>query len=193
LTVNYLGVLKLITFTKQCCQRIGVLKKVFECLPLNCILLYYNAFIKSCFSYCTMIWFGNERSGRNKLINKINHLLLYLAGIFGYSPHDFVLKFNVLSVIHVYKLQCLSFMFDILHQHVVLEYLNFPTNRDIHLYNTRRTNALHVCCVTQIDKNNFPYNMLCIWNTYLDLNNLSKTALLSVVRYRLMSDFANLL
>jgi hypothetical protein len=84
-------------------------------------------------------------------------------------------------------------MFDILHQHVVLEYLNFPTNRDIHLYNTRRTNALHVCCVTQIDKNNFPYNMLCTWNTYLDLNNLSKTALLSVVRYRLISDFANLL
>jgi hypothetical protein len=50
-----------------------------------------------------MIWFGNERSGRNKLINKINHLLIYLAGVFGYSPHDFVLKFNVLSVIHVYN------------------------------------------------------------------------------------------
>jgi hypothetical protein len=66
-----------------------------------------------------MIWFGNERSGRNKLINKINHLLIYLAGVFGYSPHDFVLKFNVLSVIHVYKLQCLSFMFDILHQHML--------------------------------------------------------------------------
>jgi hypothetical protein len=181
--VKYLGVLidcklswgpQVNHISKQCCQRIGVLKKVYESLPVNCILLYYNAFIKSCFSYCTMIWFGNERSGRNKLINKINHLLLYLADIFD-------------------KLQCLSFMFDILHQHVVLEYLNFPTNRDIHLYNTRRTNALHVCCVTQLDKNNFPYNMLCIWNTYLDLNNLTKTALLSVVRHRLISDFANLL
>jgi hypothetical protein len=43
-------------------------------------------------------------------------------------------------------------LFDILHQHVVLEYLNFPTNRDIHLYNTRRTDALHVCCVTQLIK-----------------------------------------
>ncbi len=147
--------------------------------------------MRSCFSYCLFIWFGNERSGRNILISRIDHLILYLAKVCGFSPHDFVLKFGILSVIHVYKLQCVSSMFDILHRHVTLEYLNFTVNSDVHSHNTRRTNALHVQNVVQLDKNNFPYNMLRIWNSYLNLHNLSKNACLVDVRHSLLNDFAN--
>ena len=58
---------------KLCCQRIGMFKKVLPFLPSHVILMYYNAFILSSFSYCIMFWFNNDRSGRYRLINKVNN------------------------------------------------------------------------------------------------------------------------
>ncbi len=34
---------------KLCCQLIGMFKRVLEFLPMHVLLLYYNAFILSCF------------------------------------------------------------------------------------------------------------------------------------------------
>ena len=65
--------------TTLCSQRIGVFKRVLHYLPSNVRILYYNAFIRSCFSYCLLFWLNNDRSSRYKLIEKIDHLIALLA------------------------------------------------------------------------------------------------------------------
>ena len=62
-----------------CSQRIGVFKKNFVILPKDVIFLYYNAFIRSCFSYCTVFWFNNNRSSKYKLTNKVDNIIHLLA------------------------------------------------------------------------------------------------------------------
>ena len=97
--------------TKQCCQRIGIFKKVLPNLPNFVLPLYYNAFIRSGFSYCLMLWFNNNRSGRFKLIDKIDNLISML------NRRRFTNLQNVdaLSIVNVwsaFRYQCLSFMYD---------------------------------------------------------------------------------
>ena len=65
--------------TQKYSQRIGIFKKVLLCLPKYVAILYYDAFIRSCFSDCVMFWFHNDRSGMCKLIEKIENVINRLA------------------------------------------------------------------------------------------------------------------
>ena len=65
----YLGILiddelswhfHVIHITKMCSQQIGIFKKVLFYFPSNIRIMYYNAFIRSCFSYCLLYWFNND-------------------------------------------------------------------------------------------------------------------------------------
>ena len=60
---------------KNCSQRIGLYKKAIGILPKNVAMLYFLAFIKSSYSYCTEFWFSNEKSGWCVLVKKIDHLI----------------------------------------------------------------------------------------------------------------------
>jgi hypothetical protein len=104
--------------TKQCCVKIGVLKKVLPCLPSCVIPLYYNSFIRSCFSYCLMFWYSNDRSGRHKLVNKIDNLISKLIS----NKACLVNHLHMNNVFAVFKLQCLSFMYDICN-HIICPFL----------------------------------------------------------------------
>jgi hypothetical protein len=64
---------------KSCCKRIGLFKKIVCFLPKFVSVLYYNAFIRSCFSYGILFWFNNDRSGRWKLIANIDRVINSLA------------------------------------------------------------------------------------------------------------------
>ena len=72
-----------------------VLKKVLSCLPKYVAILYYNAFIRSYFSYCVMFWFHNDRSGRCKLIEKIEYVINRLAYNNKQSVHDFIVSSQI--------------------------------------------------------------------------------------------------
>ena len=100
--VKYLGVLiddKLdwkhhVSYVSSLCsQRIGVFKKILSYLPKDVILLYYNAFIRSCFSYCTVFWFNNNRSGKYKLTNKVDNIIHLLAKKFKQTVQKFIYDF----------------------------------------------------------------------------------------------------
>ena len=60
---------------KLCSQLIGVFKKVLLYLPNDGAILYYTSFIQSCFSYCTVFWFNNAHSSRQKLIDKVDKII----------------------------------------------------------------------------------------------------------------------
>ena len=93
--------------TKICCPRIGKLKKVMQFLPKFAIILYYNAFIKSSFSYATMFWLNNFRSDRYKLITKVDKLISCIRNKYKFSIENFC------NINTAFKRQCLIFMYDL--------------------------------------------------------------------------------
>jgi hypothetical protein len=100
--------------TNICCQRIGVINKVLLFLPSFVSVLYFNAFIRSCYSYCVMFWINNDRSGRFKLINnnKIDRVISILTINHHLSVNDFINKFKICDVLKVCNLQNLASMYN---------------------------------------------------------------------------------
>ncbi len=149
---------------KLCCQRIGVFKKVLPCLPPFASVLYYNAFIKSCFSYCILLWFNNSRSGRCKLIVKIEHLIAFLAKHNRLNVHDFTHNFHVYDVLKAYNMQCLSFMHDLVSNSLSLPGFPLTTNSMVHAHNSRVSSNIHIPHVSSLDNRNFIYHSVKVWN-----------------------------
>ena len=112
-----------ISFTlTKCSQKIGMFKKVLSLITNDVPLLYYNAFIKSCFAYCFMFWINNMRSGQYKLIDKVNHLISLLAKCCNLTVDDYMRKTSICDVTKTSKLQCLLFIYNVTHN---LNYLPF--------------------------------------------------------------------
>ena len=86
-------------------QRIDVFKQILSYLSKDVILLYYNAFIRSCFSYCTVFWFNYNRSGKYKLTNKVDDIIHLSAKKFKQAVQEFIHDFQICDVYKVYKLQ----------------------------------------------------------------------------------------
>ena len=105
------------SYTKQCCQRIGIFTKVLPNLPNFVLPLYYNAFTRSGFSYCLMLWFNNNRSGRFKLIDKIDNLISMLNRR-RFTNLQNVDALSIVNVWSVFKYQCLSFKYDLCNNNV---------------------------------------------------------------------------
>jgi hypothetical protein len=150
-------------------------KKVLPFLPSFVCVLYYNAFIRSSFSYCLMFWFHNDRSGRCKLINKIDHLIVKLASICKQPVNEFVAVSRVCDLWKSLNLQMLSFMYDICNNCIVYNFLPCVTNNAVHGHVTRSSTNLHITTVSSLDKHNFIYNCSVAWNKCpLSLRNLPK-------------------
>ena len=102
-------------------------EKVMPYLPNYVFPLYYNSFIKLCFSYCLMFWISNKRSGRYKLIDKIDKLITQMVNKMYIIPN-----FYLLNVWSVYKLQYLSFMYDLCYNNLQIPSLLLYVNNMIH-------------------------------------------------------------
>jgi hypothetical protein len=147
-----------------CCQRIGVLKKVLLFLPNFVSVLYFNAFIRSCYSYCVMFWLNNDRSGRFKLIDKIDRVISNLAIKHNLLIQDFVNKFKICDVWKVCILQNLAFMYDVWHNYISVPFISLETNDVVHSHFTRTSSDLQIELISTIDKHNFVYNAKLNWN-----------------------------
>ena len=141
--------------TTLCSKRIGVFKRVLPYLPANISILYCNAFIKSCFSYCILYWFNNNRSGRNKLIKKVDNFIALLAHCSGLNFNDFIVKFLVQNVLSVHKIQSLLLMYEIFHNKLYIPYIHVTTNNTVHSHFTRSNCNLHIPQLSTVDKHNF--------------------------------------
>lgn len=166
--------------TKLCSQRIGLFKKALPYLPRDVTLLYYNAFIRSCFSYCIVFWFNNNRSGTYKLVNMVNKLFSVLAYKCKLSVGEFVSTTQICDVNVVYKLQCLSLMHNIWNNRDKYVYINLVTNSSVHGHFTRLTENIHVDSISSLDRRNFIYHCVLLWNSYsLDIRMLPKKRFLA--------------
>ena len=100
-------------FIKLCSQCISVFKKILLYLPDNVALLYYNAFILPCFSYCTVVWFNNAHSSKQNIIDKIDKIISFLAIKNKLNTHEFINRMHVYNVKKIFKLQSVSLMYDV--------------------------------------------------------------------------------
>ena len=104
--------------------------------------LYFNAFIKSSFSYCLRVLIKNDRSGRYKLIDKIDNLLALIRKRFNNSL--MVNSVFMHGVRAVYKLQCVSFMYDIFNNNVYVPFFSLVLNNMIHSHFTRSSANVYI-------------------------------------------------
>ena len=164
--------------TKSCSQKIGVFKKLLSLLPDYVLPLYYNAFIRSLFSYCLKFWINNDRCGRYKLIDKIDNLLAVIRKIFNNSQMDDSVVMH--DVWAVYKLQCISLMYDIVNNNVCVLFFSLNLNKIIHGHFTRSSANVHINTVSTLDYRNFVHHSSLCWNDCpQELRMLSKSKFLS--------------
>ena len=143
--------------------------------------MYYNAFIRSYFSYCFLYWLNNDRSGRLKPITKIDHLIARLSYYGGLRADVYINKYRMCDVWKVYKLQSLSLMHDNSNNKVSLPFLPVLINSEVHSHNTHPSRKFLINSQSTLDKHNFIYNSLLIWNACpLSICNLPKRAFLNL-------------
>lgn len=66
------------TVCKKVAQRIGLLKKIMNCLPLKQTLLYYNALIRPVINYASVLWTNCDKESLGRVLN----LQQRTAGVF---------------------------------------------------------------------------------------------------------------
>ena len=138
--------------TKSCLQKIGVFKQMLYLLPDYVLPLYYNAFIRSSFSYCLMFWINNDRSGHYKLIDKIDNFLALIRKRQNNSQMvDSVVMHDVWAV---YKLQCVSFTYDICNNNFWVPFFPLVVNNMMDGHFTRSSANVHINTVSSLDCRN---------------------------------------
>ena len=137
---------------------------MLPCLTNDVALLYYNAFIRSRFSYCTVFWFNNLHTCKQRLIDKINALISVLAVRRNLSFDEFVTTFHVFDVSKVYQVQSVSLLYDVTKSRNDYLSIQFVYNNDVHSHFTRGSTNIHIGPVTTCDSRNFIYNGIINWN-----------------------------
>jgi hypothetical protein len=175
--------------TKLCCQRIGVFKKILFHLPNDVAILYYNAFIQPCFSYCTVFWFNNVHTTKQRLVDKIDKVIFILANMYKLTSHEFVNCMHVYDVCKIFKLQSVSLMYDVYKGQSNFEFICMILNKNIHDHFTRGNTNVHISNTSSLDNRNFIYHGILNWNNCpVHLRLLPKHMFLSQYKRLLFSD-----
>ena len=137
-----------------------------------------------------MLWFNNNRSGRFKLIDKIDNLISTLNRR-RFTNLQNVEVLSIVNVWSVFKYQCLFFMYDLCNNNVSVPFFPLLVNNMVHLHITRSSTNIHINHVSSLDKHNFVYNYTVIWNNCpVHIHSLLRSAFLR--QCKLFLDFVNL-
>ncbi len=166
-------------------------KKILPYIPKHVAVLYYNSFIRSAFSYCLMFWFNNHRSGRFKLVSKIDHMISFLAKKYSCSISLFISDMKVFNTWSSYELQCLTFMHDLMNGNISINYLDVTLNENVHSHFTRASCNLHISQISHLDTCNFIYHCKLFWNSYMsNIRNLRKPAFVAVCKQNILVKYS---
>ena len=164
------------------------LKKKLSYLPKDVILLYYNTFIRSCFSYCTVFRFNNNHCGKYKLTSIVDNIIHLLAKKFKQTVQEFIYDFQICDVYKVYKSQAMSLMYDMWDTRNNFAFLNLISNNSVHSHFTRTNANIHVNPISAISSRNFIYHCILTRNdSPFDIRSLPKHACLNQYKKLLFS------
>jgi hypothetical protein len=94
----------------------------------------------------------------HKFVNIIDNLISKLIS----NKACLVNHLHMNNVFAVFKLQCLSFMYDICNHIIHVSFLSTVSNNMIHIHLTRLSANIHVDTVTSLEKRNFIYNCILV-------------------------------
>ena len=148
---------------------IGIICKVRNILNESTLVNLYNCFVYPYVNYAIEIW-GDTYDCYLDSIYKLQKKALRIISKSGYRDHTepLFLKYKILNVHKVHELKICLTMFKVHHKSAPMVFLDlFKFNRDIHSYETRQANNLHV----PIAKTNYMLRSISvkgvkIWNKY---------------------------
>ena len=147
---------------------IGILHKLKFFVPQSVLFTLYNSLILPHISYCIVIW-GNSSRTKIDTILRLQKKAIRICTSSDYNAHSAPL-FRKLKTLNVYDLAQyhtaeLGFnYFQCLLPNVISSM--FITNEQIHNYDTRSTNLLHLWKVTSSSsKKTVRYNLPQVWNS----------------------------
>ena len=111
------------------------------------------------------VLFNNNRSGRYKLIEKMDSLICLLPKKHNLITEEFQSKYHIMNKWGVYKLQCLCLMYDLCNNNLILPFFPVNTINLIHVHITRSNANIHINSTTLLELSNFMYNSILFWNS----------------------------
>jgi hypothetical protein len=113
-----------------------------------------------------MYWINNDQSGRQKVIDDIDNLILKLNRNDNRPVLEIGIHSHLNNIWAMHKLQCLSFMYDFCNNNVHISLFFLATNDMLHNHThfTRTSINIHINTVSTLDLCNFVYNCVICWN-----------------------------
>ena len=110
----------------------------------------------------TVVWFNNAHSSKQKLIDKIDKIISFLAIKNKLNTLEFINHLHVYDIWKIFKLQSVSLMHDGSIGHNNFEFICMILYKNIQDHYTRGSTKVHIITVSSLDTRNFVYH--CILN-----------------------------
>ena len=159
----------------KCNQRIGILRRVHDLLPLNTRITLYKSLVLSLLDYADIIWGDKDNitlmSDLQILQNKAAKAILGWPVYTSASSALNTLKWKPLSLRRKYHRAL--FTYKCINDLINFD-LNLTSNESVHTYNTRRKSDFRLPIVkTKWGKQRFIYQAIKGWNDlYLEIKKL---------------------
>ena len=133
------------------------------------VSLYY-AFVYPYINYCIHVWGSTYQTHLNKLYLLQKRVVRIIAGVKRRTHcKPFFDSLGILSLSNIFRYNVSLFMYKFYHEMLPRIYNIFQKNSDVHDYNTRQSEMLHLPKPnTEYGKPSFRYRGALIWNDILE-------------------------
>ena len=147
-------------------KNIGIIKKARRVFDKDTLLTLYYSFIYPYLNYCVHIWGSSASTYLQKLFLLQKKIVRIVCGVNRFTHSEPLFEsLSVLTIDKLYRYNISLLMYKYHHGWLPQILNSFERNIDIHLYNTRQANQLHIpLCKTELGKRSFRYQAVKIWN-----------------------------
>ena len=151
-------------------KNIGIIAKVRHLLPQKLTRNLYFTLVHPYVNYCNLIWASPVKSVQLERILKVQKKYCRLITFSNFVEHSrpLFVRLCILNVYEIHKLLLLSHIYAITNGLTKNEYSQqyYIVNSDIHQYNTRQKNNLHIPnCRTSTKQNTISFQGPKLWNS----------------------------
>ncbi|MFZ2538340.1 MAG: reverse transcriptase family protein [Oscillospiraceae bacterium] len=153
-------------------KNIGIICKVRHLLPRELTIMLYKTLVEPYISYCNLVWALPRKTVLLDRIFKLQKKYCRILTFSGFTAHSSPLfaELKLLSVYNIYKYQMGIYMYKIINNSIpTLGHHTFKTNSQVHNYNTRQKEKLHIeFSRTTMRQNTMTHQGVQLWNGLSD-------------------------
>ena len=150
-------------------KNVGIISKVRHLLPQNLTRNLYFTLVHPYIAYCNLVWASPQKTTNLEKIMRKQKKYCRLITFSKFTEHSrpLFVKLSILNVYEIYKYQLLTHVYKSYNRLNANTYSQqyYITNSNIHHYNTRQKDNLHVSqCRTRTRQNTIAYQGPKLWN-----------------------------